>query len=86
MKPSILSRVCVLDVLQNANVPTEPRAGRVWFCCPVHADRHPSAVVVGEAGWRCHACGAHGGILDLVVALGLAQDRAAAARYLELTI
>lgn len=34
-------------------------------------------------GWRCHACGAKGGILDLAVALRLGSTRAEAAACLE---
>ena len=71
------------DVLRRAGIATVQRGSRTWFACPSHDDRHPSAVVVGERGWRCFACGAKGGILDLVVALELAADRAGAAHWLE---
>lgn len=84
--PSIVERTSIADVLRLGSVTTVVRAGRTWFLCPRHSDANPSAVVVGEGGWRCHACGAKGGVLDLVVALGLAQDRAAAARFLELHV
>lgn len=83
---SVLDRVAIADVLRLAGVVTERRGRRMWFSCSVHRpDRHPSAVIVGdrESGWRCHACGAHGGILHLAVALGLAPDRASAARLLD---
>ena len=81
--PSVVERITTADVLRLAKVQTVVRGGRAWFRCGSHADDNPSAVVVGASGWKCHACGAKGGILDLVVALGLAPNRAAAARLLE---
>jgi hypothetical protein len=81
---SVLDRVAIADVLRLAGVVVEQRGQRTWFSCPVHRpDEHPSAVIVGERGFRCHACGAKGGVLDLTVALGHGRDRAAAARWLE---
>ncbi|MGC1759148.1 MAG: CHC2 zinc finger domain-containing protein [Candidatus Cybelea sp.] len=80
---SIVDRVTVDDVLRRAGIATVQRGKRVWFRCPAHADTHPSAVIVGERGWRCFACGAHGGVFDLCIALGLAHDRASAAQLLE---
>lgn len=82
---TILNRTTVRDVLRLAGVFVEQRGERTWFSCPAHRpDRHPSAVIVGKSGWTCHVCRAHGGIFDLVVALGLAADRPSAARFLEL--
>ena len=79
---SILNCLRVTDVLRLAGLP-EPNT-RGWFACPVHADRHPSAhIVPGGRGWRCFACGAHGGIVDLAVAVGIGHDRRSAARALE---
>jgi DNA primase len=84
MKASIVDRVTASDVLRRAGIETEKRGKRLYFLCPAHADRRrPSAVVVGERGWYCFTCGAKGGVLDLAVALGLARDRACAARFLE---
>lgn len=80
---SILDRVCARDALRLAGVTTVQRGSRTWFTCPSHDDRHPSAVIVGEHGWRCFACGAHGGVFDLCIALGLAHNRASAAQLLE---
>lgn len=57
-----------------------------WFRCPSHGDSRPSAhIVPGGTGWVCFSCGARGGVLDLAVALGLAADRASAARALEMS-
>jgi hypothetical protein len=84
---SVLDRVVIADVLRLAGVAVEQRGQRTWFSCPVHRpDRHPSAVIVSESGWTCHVCRAHGGIFDLVVALGLAADRPCAARFLDLAL
>lgn len=80
---SVVDRSTIADVLRLAGVATVQRGERVWFRCAVHDDTHPSAVVVGGRGRRCHVCGAKGGILDLAVAFGLATNRAKAARLLE---
>ncbi|MFY9720426.1 MAG: CHC2 zinc finger domain-containing protein [Candidatus Cybelea sp.] len=88
MRP-VVERATALDVLQTAHIATVRRGARLWFRCPVHRpDNHPSCVIVGEdaKGWRCFACGARGGVLDLVVALGIADDRASAARWLEVNL
>jgi DNA primase len=57
------------------------------MCCPLpgHDDRSPSFKFVGaeEMGFVCYGCGVKGGVFALVVALGLAPDRAEAARFLE---
>jgi hypothetical protein len=57
------------------------------MCCPLpgHDDRSPSFKFVGEAetGFFCFGCGQKGGVLALCVALGLASDNAAAARWIE---
>ncbi len=83
MRASIVERITASHVLKLAHVVTIQRGGRVWFQCPCHDDTHPSAVVVGQRGWRCHVCGAKGGVLGLAIALGLARSRSEAARFLE---
>jgi CHC2-type zinc finger protein len=51
---------------------------------PEHPDRHPSChVTKDQRGWACFACGAKGGVLDLIVNLGFAADRKEAASWLE---
>jgi CHC2 zinc finger len=82
-RTSIVDRATISDVLRLVGVATVRRGKRVWFQCAVHDDARPSAVVVGERGWRCFACGAKGGVLDLALAFGLARTRADAARFLE---
>lgn len=48
----------------------EPRHGEHPMKCPVHEDSIASASVNREKGmWYCHACGAGGGAVSLVVAL-----------------
>lgn len=86
MRVSIVDRITTNQVLRLAHVVTIQRGGRVWFPCPRHDDKNPSAVVVGERGWRCHVCGAKGGVLGLTVAFGLAESHADAARFLEATL
>lgn len=83
MKASIVGRVTVPDVLRLAGVTTVQRGNRTCFTCPSHEDHRPSAFIVGERGWTCFVCGAHGGVFDLCIALGLAHDRASAAQLLE---
>ena len=79
---SIVDRVTVHDVLNSAGYEPPNRNG--FVSCPLHAERSASFHVVGDgSGWRCFGCGARGGVLDLVVALGVARDRAGAARWLE---
>lgn len=78
---SVADRATVADVLRFAGVRVNARG---FFLCPVHADQHASAHVIPSGrGWTCFACGARGGILHAAVAFGLANDRAAAARFLE---
>ncbi len=44
----------------------------IAFRCPAHDDRHPSASWNETKGaWTCHACGAHGGYVDLAQRLGV---------------
>jgi hypothetical protein len=82
--PSVVDRLTVADVLRAAgrSAPT----ARGFFRCPVHGDENPSAHVVPNSGgraWRCMVCGAKGGLLDLGIAVGLGNNRAAVARRLE---
>lgn len=79
---SIVEFISVADVLEAAGARFKQRGCYVMFCCPRHDDRHPSAIG-GQRGWRCFACGAKGGLLELGVALGLGADWAAVARRLE---
>jgi DNA primase len=78
---SIVERVTVADVLRLAGFEEPNRSG--FVACPLHAERSASFHLVGGTGWRCFGCGAHGGVLDLVVALRISADRASAARWLE---
>lgn len=59
----------------------EPNRGGMMLC-PIHAERSPSFHLL-ERGFRCFGCGAHGGVLDLCVVLGVARGSASAARWLE---
>lgn len=51
---------------------------------PDHPDRHPSThITPDQRGWKCFACNAQGGVLDIIVCYGFAEDRKAAAAWLE---
>ena len=51
---------------------------------PSHPDRNPSAhITPDKRGYKCFACGAQGGVLDIIVNLGFAADRKEAASWLE---
>ena len=50
--------------------------------CPFHRDGTPSLRVFAK-GYRCFGCGRHGGVADLVIELGFADDHRGAARWLE---
>jgi hypothetical protein len=81
-KNSVVDNMTCGDVLLIAGQ-SEPN-GKGYFHCPVHGDDHASARVQPSGkGWRCHACGAKGGLLHLAVALGLGTSFAEAAKYLE---
>jgi hypothetical protein len=74
----VLAVATVTDILRlyGCTVPDNPKRA---ILCPLHAERSPSfcRLVSGnrDQGYRCHGCGAHGGVLDLVVALKLAPSR-----------
>ncbi len=78
---SVVDRVTVRDILRCVGVqlPSDPRR---LARCPLHDDSTPSFRAF-ERGWTCFGCGRRGGLVDLVVALGKAHDRASAARWLE---
>jgi DNA primase len=77
---AVLALATVVDVLQLAHA-EPPRSVRDPIRCPLpdHFDASPSfSIQASGRGFRCHGCGARGGVLDLAAALGLARDRAAA--------
>lgn len=57
------------------------KAGREYSaCCPFHPDKTPSFTVNDDKGfYHCFGCGAHGDVLDFVVALHGVELREAAA-------
>lgn len=77
---SVISSATARDVLSLAGFPPPDRRG--FILCPKHDERSPSFHVL-ERGYFCFGCGDKGGLLDLVVVLGLARDRASAARWLK---
>lgn len=80
---SVVQRATVRDVLRFAGVavPDDPRK---LIRCPLpgHNDSMPSFRAF-DKGFVCFGCSKKGGLLDLIIALGKARDRAAAARWLE---
>uniref|UniRef100_E6PBZ8 Zinc finger CHC2-type domain-containing protein n=1 Tax=mine drainage metagenome TaxID=410659 RepID=E6PBZ8_9ZZZZ len=77
---SIVERATARDVLRLAGFAEPNRSGMI--SCPIHAERSASFHLLTK-GFRCFGCGARGGILDLIAVLGVAGDRATAARWLE---
>lgn len=77
---SVLDRLSARDILRLAghNAPGEKKL----MHCLFHADKHPSLSIL-ERGFKCHACGAKGGLIDLAIAVGFGYDYASAARDLE---
>ena len=80
LRGSITDRATAFDVLRLAEFEGPNRGGMIR--CPIHLERSASFHLLG-GGFRCFGCGAHGGVLELVIALGIAHDRGAAARWLE---
>lgn len=80
-RDSIVSLVTVRQILValGVAVPDNPKK---LLRCPFHSDSTPSFRVF-PSGFICFGCGRRGGLLDLVVALEKASDRAGAARWLE---
>jgi len=63
-------------VLRLANV-EPPSRDRKAICCPLHAENSPSFQIQASGrGFRCFGCNAHGGIVELALALQLAPDKA----------
>lgn len=58
----------LIAVFSHYDLP-EPRYGEHPFKCPVHDDAHASASVNRDKGlWHCHACGAGGSAVNLIMA------------------
>jgi hypothetical protein len=73
----------LLAALDRASLARSGRhAGReVRFLCPAHDDHRPSARWCRDKGvWRCDACGAKGGALDLARRLGVPRPAVGGAR------
>jgi DNA primase len=79
---SVAERATIADVLQLGGF--APPNNRGFMSCPLHSERSPSFHIVASGrGYHCFGCNAKGGVLDLVVALGIAPDAASAAKWLE---
>jgi hypothetical protein len=79
-RESVLEKLSARDILRLAGhvAPGEKKLMR----CIFHADKHPSLSIL-DRGFRCHACGARGGLADLALAVGFGHDRASAVKALE---
>lgn len=58
------------------------RRGEYWALCPFHADRESGSFSFSERGYKCFACGAHGGLSRLAETLGLVEGWSAPLRLL----
>ena len=75
---ALLTVATIADVLRLAHI-EPPSNERKPIICPLHAERTPSfRVQQSGRGYRCHGCNAHGGIIELAVALGLGKDKGTA--------
>ena len=81
----IKNAVGCLRLLQDLGCePMRNGAGYATFKSPLReGDDHPSFSVTSNGRWRDHATGAGGDVIDLVVALGFADNVKAAAEWLE---
>lgn len=60
------------------------RRGEFWFCCPVHAERTPSAAYKPSTKtWYCQGCGRGGGLFALADVLGIRGGASMGAEELE---
>lgn len=60
------------------------RRGEYWFCCPVHAERTPSAAYKpASRTWYCQGCGKGGGLFALADVLGIRGGASMGAAELE---
>jgi hypothetical protein len=78
-----LLRVATIDdVLRLAGHEVPDDENKPLYC-PLHAERSPSFFRQRSGmGYRCQGCAAHGGVLDLVVALELAPTKSKAVDFL----
>ena len=75
---ALLRVATIADVLRLANV-APPSCERKAICCPLHDENSPSFQIQASGrGFRCFGCNAHGGIIELAVALQIAPDKARA--------
>jgi hypothetical protein len=72
------------DVLRLMGGSGADTQGFIHCPSPSHPDRNPSCHITPDRrGYKCFACGAQGGVLDIIVNLGFAADRKEAASWLE---
>lgn len=66
----IIRRSDIVEVARTLGLQLGPRqTGRTLALCPFHSDSKPSLALFHDANnphYHCFACGAHGGVIDLV--------------------
>jgi CHC2 zinc finger len=78
----VLRAATVSDVLRLRGI-TPPSNLKKLIHCPLHDENTPSfAVQVSNKGYRCHGCDAAGGVIDLMLALGVASTKGDAVNIL----
>jgi hypothetical protein len=78
-----LLRIATVDDILRLAGHEVPDNEKKPLCCPLHGERSPSFFRQRSGkGYRCQGCAAHGGVLDLVVALELAPTKPKAVDFL----
>ena len=78
-----LLRVATIDDVLRLAGHEVPDNEKKPLCCPLHAECSPSFFRQRSGkGYRCQGCAAHGGVLDLAVALELAPTKPKAVDFL----
>ncbi len=87
---TLVPRPRVIREVWQAVFGIDPESGRAIsgdqhrVLCPFHFESNASCdVAIGKNTFLCRSCGAKGGILDVVILAGNADDRRGAAAWLE---
>jgi DNA primase len=64
---SLKAKVDLVE-LMSAYTPVKKAGGHHTCCCPIHQERSPSCTVYDDGHYHCFGCGAHGDVVDLVMA------------------
>lgn len=72
----IRDRVTIPGILVDVGL--KPTGNRMP--CPIHGGRNPTSFQIGETTFKCHSCGAGGGLIDLTMLLHSCNRREAMER------